>query len=360
MVVPWYLMAKGKGGGGYKTASGPIVSVNDAQAAPLRSLLVNIDPVQAGSGDPSPDNVRPISGWSACNVWRTGKNLCGDVTIPQTAFNTNRVVNPVYLKAGQYTISFSGRSDVTAIYIRKGEAVTFAGNAYAIRYNANVFTFTADEDGYYYAQFYRGGTTPTWEDEPITHAWLELGSTATDYEPYPGNQYTIQLGQIVYGGTLDVTNGVLTVDRAMVDLGTLSWTKYDVAQGTLFRSGSSIPNVNIPYNSDDFICSNYKTVTPALRAVGTISCSIANKVDIIDDSFSDANAFQTAMSGVQLVYYLATPITIPLTPTQISTLQGENNLWADSGDVTVEYLASGGANADLMKLAVAFIGEGMK
>lgn len=50
MSVPWYLMAKGKGVGGYKTASGPIISVNDALAAPLRSLLVNIDPVQSGSG----------------------------------------------------------------------------------------------------------------------------------------------------------------------------------------------------------------------------------------------------------------------------------------------------------------------
>lgn len=72
MRVPWYLMAKGKGGGGYKTASGPIVSVSDAKAAPLRSLVANIEPVQAGSGDPSPTNIRPITGWTACNVYSTG------------------------------------------------------------------------------------------------------------------------------------------------------------------------------------------------------------------------------------------------------------------------------------------------
>ena len=35
--------------------------------------------------------------------------------------------------------------------------------------------------------------------------------------------YTIPLGQTVYGGTLDVTTGKLTVDRAMVDLGAKNW-----------------------------------------------------------------------------------------------------------------------------------------
>ena len=39
------------------------------------------------------------------------------------------------------------------------------------------------------------------------------------------------------------------------------------------------------------------------------------------------------MSGVQLCYELATPIEITLTPTQIDTLLGENNIWADTGDI---------------------------
>jgi hypothetical protein len=45
------------------------------------------------------------------------------------------------------------------------------------------------------------------------------------------------------------------------------------------------------------------------------------------------------VSGVQLVYELATPITYQLTPQEITTLLGVNNVWSDCGPVDVEYPA---------------------
>ena len=46
------------------------------------------------------------------------------------------------------------------------------------------------------------------------------------------------------------------------------------------------------------------------------------------------NDFKTAMSGVQLLYELATPLTDQLTPQQIATLRpGINNVWCDTGPV---------------------------
>jgi hypothetical protein len=42
---------------------------------------------------------------------------------------------------------------------------------------------------------------------------------------------------------------------------------------------------------------------------------------------------------IQFVVPLATPQTYQLTPTQIDSLLGRNSVWADSGDVTVEYIA---------------------
>ena len=246
MSVPWYLMAKGKGGGGYKTVSGPIVSISDALAAPLRSLLVNIDPVQAGSGDPSPDNVRPISGWSAVNVW----------------------VKPTY--------------DPTA--------------------------------------------NPT---------------------------ATIQLGDTVYGGTLDVTNGVLVVDRAITSK---KYSELTSASGTP-PAGYSVLSSGILSSRGDYE-----------KRASTL-CNLCS----YNDNGSNPNVIRMTSSGnylyltlpiwldpdteVTAVYPLATPITIPLTPQEISTLKGQNNVWADTGDVAVEYLSAGGANPDLMKLAVAFMGR---
>lgn len=37
--------------------------------------------------------------------------------------------------------------------------------------------------------------------------------------------------------------------------------------------------------------------------------------------------------------FLAEPETYQLSPTEVKTLLGENNIWADTGDVEVEYRA---------------------
>ena len=54
--------------------SGPAVICNPVQGYPLH-VVSQIVPVQSGSGDPSPENVRPISGWDAASLWAGGGNL---------------------------------------------------------------------------------------------------------------------------------------------------------------------------------------------------------------------------------------------------------------------------------------------
>ena len=46
----------------------------------------------------------------------------------------------------------------------------------------------------------------------------------------------------------------------------------------------------------------------------------------------------TPTTGAEVIYELATPTTTTLTPTQISTISGTNNIFADSGDITVKAL----------------------
>jgi hypothetical protein len=57
------------------------------------------------------------------------------------------------------------------------------------------------------------------------------------------------------------------------------------------------------------------------------------------DEYANAEEFKQAMSGVQLVYELATPVTYQLTPTEIETLLGANNIWSDAGNMAVTYPA---------------------
>jgi hypothetical protein len=115
---------------------------------------------------------------------------------------------------------------------------------------------------------------------------VELGSTATAYEPYKGHPITIDLGQTVYGANVDVINGELVVDRAQI-------ASYN---------GETLPSTWI---SDRDV-----------YASGT-----------------------TPTIGAQVVYKLASPITYTLTPQEITSLLGTNNLWADTGNSEVEYRA---------------------
>ena len=92
-------------------------------------------------------------------------------------------------------------------------------------------------------------------------------------------------------------------------------------------------------------CSNYKTVTSGntyWKTVG-IACA-ADGVVYIYDSTMEAytkDQFKTAMSGVQLVYPLASPQTVQLTAQQVQTLIYNNNVFADTGNVSLTYTSGG-------------------
>ena len=57
------------------TVSGSIATVRSPAVAPIESLKVHFSPIQEGTGDPSPSNVRPITGWTGVTGYKSGKNL---------------------------------------------------------------------------------------------------------------------------------------------------------------------------------------------------------------------------------------------------------------------------------------------
>ena len=75
-----------------ETAAGNMATFSADMVGKLKSCRVSFSPVQEGSGDPAPDNVRPITGWTGCTVWRTGKNLL-DPEICFHGSNPSRYVN---------------------------------------------------------------------------------------------------------------------------------------------------------------------------------------------------------------------------------------------------------------------------
>ena len=307
----------------YCEASGAIASFTDgADDLPVQDLVVQIEPVQAGSGDPSPDNVRPITGWTGANVQRTGKNLMPmpyDINKPAayksgwygTTLDGDWVVQtgaPIgrggfggvcvhNLKSGTYTFSFDADlseavNNKMAVSIwqmtAKGD-ISGRSLGYAIALTHYSASITFDDDIETFAIRVTSSGNSNTAVVRCKNIQLELGSTATDYEPYQSETYDIEFpteAGTVYGGSLDVTTGVLTVDRAQI-------ASY---------AGETLPSTWI---SDRDVYS----------------------------------AGATPTTGAQVVYELATPQTYQLTPTEIRTLLGQNNIWADTGDTAVTYRA---------------------
>lgn len=176
---------------------------------------------------------------------------------------------------------------------------------------------------------------------------IELGSIATDYEPYKGSTYSVNWeteAGTVYGGYVDVVSGKLVVDWTSADMGQYDWG------GDNGMFDFNLHNISPSWtrNSIDWmLCSAYKPESWNSIDYGTYSDYsihglVYNDVTVLrvyDSRYQTVTDFKSGVLGTQFAYELATPTEIQLTPQEIRTLLGENNIWSDSGDVEAEYPA---------------------
>ena len=308
------------------------------------------------------ENLCPISGWTEVDVEQSGKNL---LALPVIRFSegTATVNDCFYLKQGTYTVSYSC-ADTHRLGIRMMDASGtiytdysdapisgFAYNSSAKCYYAGVniasgnkaYTMTIKHDCYVriVSNLTGGG---------FTDAELEIGSTATEYEPYTGRSITIDLGQTVYGAHLDVLSGVLTVDRAMATFtgaDAENWGLY-VTYPNHFQIVVTPPNKKNDGVETNIISNAYTArmnfANNTLSVQQGIFSADGNRIRVKDLTCTTVAEFkaklQSLSNGLQVCYKLATPIEIQLTHNQINSLLGVNNIWADSGDTEVEYRAN--------------------
>lgn len=341
-----------------KSASGNVVSVDDAAPWPVKSLVVGIEPVQEGSGDPAPDNVRPISGWTGAKVTRTGKNLINQATANRRGSNmafggsveSGVPDGTLVLPEGTFTIQVTeAQSGIYARGIISGEI--------GVSYNKKILTFTNPQRQAVRLMLYKNGAQTEYWD--TLNVQLELGSTATDYEPYQGTFYSVTFpteAGTVYGGTLDVTNGTLTVDRASLtfdgtqSIGMANWRMYDDSSAWLYGPNIT-PGINNITGGNNIISDTLKSIpytageggiygnNIGISLVGSDIWTVAMRVPVAGlNTSSLINAWLTE-HNINVVYKLATPITYTLTPQEVTTLLGFNRIWADCGDTAVDYCA---------------------
>lgn len=316
--------------------TGAVASITDGTALLMPSLKVGIEPVQSGSGDPSPENIRPISGWTAANVMRSGKNL-----FDKTAIENNKWLN---ISTGE--IESSASYAVTApIKVEANKTITmtfpYSSRRWFYDNNGNAITliqtntFTPSQDGYI-------RLTLALNNVNLDTFQIELGSTTTTYEPYSGQTYTIEFKDgdnplTVYGGTLDVTTGELIVYRVLL-YADGSFNVANVAYDSSTQLYYTIIKVNLEAPTNNPFPQSDKFKPYASVNIG--NCYITNYgkylLAILPDQSADTVAKATqwfANNPTQFVYELATPITYQLTPTQVRTLVGNNNICVDTGNI---------------------------
>ena len=341
-----------------RTASGSIANFETNLQDNLTACKCTINPLQSGTGTPSPSNPRAITGFSGANIVRCGKNL-----VYIKPFNQWTVISgyPCQKKAIRENtrvymslIDNDTSVDVSGCYFGF-VADNFIGGALAtnqfrwVLKNGTLQSITANYSEGDTTNFLSGlvfvpNNEATYNKIMARYKILiSIEENVTTYEPYNGTTYAIPFGQTVYGGVLDVTNGKLRVTHGYQDLGGIDWTPYN---NTFY---AQLNNAKSPSGAGviaDIICSQYEADTLNHVLGKTTDGIIAindqqSRVHIYDSAKSSMTGtqFKSAMSGVQLVYELATPTEITLTAKEIEALIGTNNVYHDcNGEIEVKYL----------------------
>lgn len=372
----------------HETASGAVASFSDgADDIPMQSVVAEITPVQSGSGDPSPDNIRPISGRTGLTVTRANKNLAPNMA--GTASTTSNGITFTYNDDGSITLNgtatasaYSRPVDGIAGNIRrpygtyKKPVAAFGNNRYVglfVQYQKSSSSWESVTGG-----GFSSDTFTLDEDYPLAiRIGVSAGTTVDNYrfEPYiyldSVNDLTWvsptktdipitweSIAGTVYGGTLDVVSGVLTVDTILVTVSSFfaenaNWSNDStiaVSSGFALaepRDGAKratavtnmLPNA-IGYGIDTAVGSQY-TTTPCFgfNANDTYNRYLyARFPKTIGTTLAEVNAY-LAENPLVIAYAIQTPQTYQLTPTEVRTLLGGNTIYTDAGDVSVEYIA---------------------
>lgn len=288
-------------------------------------------------------NICPISGHTEASVQRDGVNLFNKAT----AVNNKTVGNdgaekadsgcfcsdyiPIKTNNTYYLSNVFGENwanagclyDSSKTFIRK---FTISGSGSAVS-----GSYTVSDTNAAYIRI-NGMLTS------IDEVQVELGSSATDYEPFKGKTYTIALGDTYYKGLLDVDTGVFTsynVKRLLNDP-----DKWISTSGNIVYKYNEEFTDRKQYASDSYagVFTSFISIDPSSQYTGRWQASDSNYFGIRDDnSLITLEQLKTRASAgdLSICYELATPFTVQLTPQQIQLLKGQNTLTASTGQISV-------------------------
>ena len=349
------------------TASGAIVSITDGSANSIQSLSVSLSPIQEGTGDPSPDNIRPISGRESVTVWRTGinvwdeeweyglLNINGSVGESSTRITTKNFVPVIPGESYCMRITMGGRG--RGAFYADDKTLLTCYSDFPKTQTPDVFpnngAITAVGDARYFifiappgAKWMKYTLYPNATPDGIS---INYPSTDHDYHAYDGTSVTIQLGQTVYGGTVDVTGGsaeseaikitandLLTpsVDSGNTGDGYYSFN-FDLPAGKYATNGKQLlSKCNILSYIDSGKTARYAFFYMLEGHFRQLRIVVYSETELTKDTVKQ----WLSDHGFELVYY-TDPTPLTLTPASLSTLKGQSNVWSDGDSVEMTYIA---------------------
>jgi len=350
----------------------PIISVTDALAKPAIDLQCKITAIQEGSGDPSPQNIRPISGWTGANLFGCGKNLIkisadnearknGN---PHLIYGENNSCTIDVNNVGSYYVCWELTDRVpeswrnTRLTISEAITGTFCRFVWCDDWSGSLEDHTSStiniNDSILGKKLGLRFFNNTGRPQTISKTQIEVGSTATDYTPYiTPSVYPVtwqtEAGTI-FGGEVDFVRGKVKVVNPIYQFTgeeTIYYSEY-LGNGrfsaivlTDAKSGTNVP----------IACSHYKPSTAPVYANNANNniCAYENLVFWRDDSIANETDMKTYLAQqyangtpVSVVFTLATPIEYNITQTDIPLLLGNNTLWCNTGDTALTYMAKKG------------------
>lgn len=323
------------------------------------------EPVQEGSGTPSPENIRPIKGRDSVTVERCGENLFNKdgVSVGAPVYGENGTISSykdvavAYAKVvpgAQYSIRFR-QTDSTILYIRIAfltKSKKFIKRAYMLRSQAGIETketFTVSTDCEWIQFGLNNDKTFNYNFDVVFVA----GSAPTTYIPYTGQTNTLTLPETVYGGEVDAVTGEGQDTWKMLTLdGTEPWVKHrdwQIGGRNSYRVNNADIGAKIELNSPA-ICSHFPTAK-YISATNTVdlsgSCICKGKksfVVILDDAnLGTVDKWKTylaeqysAGSPIQVAFSKGTITPITATCAQpLPALAGTNTVLTDADSATV-------------------------
>ena len=328
----------------FAKANGAIAHFKTDLNQNLLHAICNFNATQA-SGTPTPAAPLPINGINAVSVVNCGVNIWNgvtefgsfDTTTGEKISNNNllRSVNPIPVKPNQtYMRLIDSSLGFRVFYYDK--------NMNYLSTDVSQYTklaITMPNDCFFINIAYQ---------KTISKVSINYPSSDTEYHDYNGTTAIINLGGTYYGGTVDAITGKITLTHVIGSLaiGDNAWRE-DTNRAGIFYG--SVPTLyGRKDRSDVLACSCFKptntgaTITQDLYISGKPSYS-GSSIFFRNSAWAGKTSLEVnaLLANETFVYELATPLVVyAQNSTEIPTIQGENNVFCDTGNIDVDYILS--------------------